>query len=152
MEHDPNIFRDSSQVIQEVEDQLESILQKKFRDVDSDLVERINREKEVARKRKEEIERDFEKEKTALTEYRIMVHDFEEQRASLLNEARDRFQKVLKFQAEIEALAKSTVDEIKRVNDIQERLEILRTKTSERAAFLKTDLRERFGIIAEVME
>lgn len=152
MEHDPNIFRDSSQVIQEVEDQLESILQKKFRDVDSDLVERINREKEVARKRKEEIERDFEKEKTALTEYRIMVHDFEEQRAGLLNEARDRFQKVLKFQAEIEALAKSTVDEIKRVNDIQERLEILRTKTSERAAFLKTDLRERFGIIAEVME
>lgn len=152
MEHDPNIFRDSSQVIQEVEDQLESILQKKFRDVDSDLVERINREKEVARKRKEEIERDFEKEKTALTEYRIMVHDFEEQRAGLLNEARDRFQKVLKFQAEIETLAKSTVDEIKRVNDIQERLEILRTKTSERAAFLKTDLRERFGIVAEVME
>jgi uncharacterized membrane-anchored protein YhcB (DUF1043 family) len=152
MEHDPNIFRDSSQVIQEVEDQLESILQKKFRDVDSDLVERINREKEVARKRKEEIERDFEKEKTALTEYRVMVHDFEEQRAGLLNEARDRFQKVLKFQAEIETLAKSTVDEIKRVNDIQERLEILRTKTSERAAFLKTDLRERFGIIAEVME
>ncbi|MGZ5424121.1 MAG: hypothetical protein ACXW2V_05905, partial [Candidatus Aminicenantales bacterium] len=97
-------------------------------------------------------ERDFEKEKTALTEYRIMVHDFEEQRAGLLNEARDRFQKVLKFQAEIEALAKSTVDEIKRVNDIQERLEILRTKTSERAAFLKTDLRERFGIVAEVLE
>ena len=152
MEHDPNIFRDSSQVIQEVEDQLERILQKKFRDVDSDLVERINREKETARKRKEEIEREFDKEKTALGEYRSMVRDFEEQRAGLLNEARDRFQKVLKFQAEIESLAKSTVDEIKRVNDIQERLEILRSKTSERAAFLKNDLRERFGIVAEVME
>ena len=152
MEHDPNIFRDSSQVIQEVEDQLERILQKKFRDVDSDLVERINREKEAARKRKEEIESDFEKEKTALTEYRTMVHDFEEQRAGLLNEARDRFQKVLKFQAEIEGLAKATVDEIKRVNEIQGRLEALRTQTSERAAFLKNDLRERFGIVAEVME
>jgi hypothetical protein len=152
MEHDPNIFRDSSQVIQEVEDQLERILQKKFRDVDSDLVERINREKEAARKRKEEIERDFEKEKTALTEYRTMVQDFEEQRAGLLNEARDRFQKVLKFQAEIEGLAKATVDEIKRVNEIQGRLEALRTQTSERAAFLKNDLRERFGIVAEVME
>ncbi len=152
MEHDPNIFRDSSQVIQEVEDQLERILQKKFRDVDSDLVERINREKETARKRKEEIEHEFEKEKTALSDYRIMVRDFEEQRAGLLNEARDRFQKVLKFQAEIESLAKSTVDEIKRVNEIQDRLEVLRTKTSERAAFLKNDLRERFGIVAEVME
>jgi hypothetical protein len=152
MEHDPNIFRDSSQVIQEVEDQLDRILQKKFRDVDSDLVERINREKEAARKRKEEIERDFEKERSALGEYRVMVRDFEEQRASLLNEARDRFQKVLKFQAEIESLAKSTVDEIRRVNEIQERLEVLRTQTSERAAFLKNDLRERFGIVAEVME
>jgi hypothetical protein len=152
MEHDPNIFRDSSQVIQEVEDQLERILQKRFLEVDSDLVERINREKEAARKRKEEIEREFEKEKTALGEYRVMVRDFEEQRAGLLNEARDRFQRVLKFQAEIESLAKSTVDEIKRVNDIQERLEILRSKTAERAAFLKNDLSERFGIVAEVME
>jgi hypothetical protein len=152
MEHDPNIFRDSSQVIQEVEDQLERILQKKFNDVDSELVERINREKEAARRRKEEIEREFEKEKSALTEYRVMVRDFEEQRAGLLNEARDRFQKVLKFQAEIETLAKSTVDEIKRVNEIQDKLEYLRTKTSERAAFLKNDLKERFGIVAEVME
>lgn len=152
MDHDPNIFRDSSQVIQEVEDQLERILQKKFRDVDSELVERINREKEAARKRKEEIEREFDKEKTALGEYRVMVRDFEEQRAGLLNEARDRMQKVLKFQAEIESLAKSTVDEIKRVNEIQERLEALRTRTSEKAAFLKNDLRERFGIVAEVMD
>ena len=152
MDHDPNIFRDSSQVIQEVEDQLERILQKKFRDVDSELVERINREKEAARKRKEEIEREFDKEKTALGEYRVMVRDFEEQRAGLLNEARDRMQKVLKFQAEIESLAKSTVDEIKRVNEIQERLEALRTRTSEKAAFLKNDLRERFGIVAEAMD
>ena len=152
MEHDPNIFRDSSQVIQEVEDQLERILDKKFRDVDSDLLERINREKEAARKRKEEIEQEFEKEKAALGDYRVMVRDFEEKRAGLLNEARDRFQKVLKFQAEIESLAKSTVDEIKRVNDIQERLEALRSQTAERAAFLKNDLRERFGIVAEVLQ
>jgi len=152
MEHDPNIFRDSTQVIQEVEEQLERILQKKFRDVDSELIERINREKEAARRRKEEIEREFDKEKTALSEYRVMVRDYEEQRAGLLNEARDRFQKVLKFQAEIEGLAKSTVEEIRRVNEIQERLEDLRTQTSERAAFLKNDLKERFGIVAEVME
>ena len=152
MDHDPNIFRDSSQVIQEVEDQLERIFQKKFRDVDAEHVERINREKEAVRGRKEEIEREFDKEKTALTDYRVMVRDFEEQRAGLLNEARDRFQKVLKFQAEIENLAKSTVGEIKRVNEIQELLEGLRAKMSERAAFLKNDLKERFGIVAEVME
>ena len=152
MDHDPNILRNSSQVIQEIEDQLERILQKKFRDVDSDLLERVNREKEEARRRKEDIEREFDKEKGALADYRVMVREFEEQRAGLLNEARERFQKVLAFQSEIETLARSTVDEIKRVNEIQDRLEVLRTKTSERAAFLKNDLKERFGIVAEVME
>lgn len=152
MEHDPNIFRDSARVIQEVEEQLDRILQKKFEDVDADLAERIRREQEEARRRKEEIEREFAKEKQALTDYREMVREYEETRAGLLNEARERFERVLRFQAEIESLARSTVEEIRRVNEIQERLEELRTKTSERAAFLKNDLRERFGIVAEVVE
>jgi uncharacterized membrane-anchored protein YhcB (DUF1043 family) len=152
MQHDPDIFRDSSQVIQEAEDQLERILQNKFSDVDSELVERINREKEAALKRKEEIEREFEKGKAALSDYRVMVRDFEDQRAGLLNEARERFDKVLKFQADIESLATSTVEEIRQVNEIQARLEALRAKTSERAALLRNDLRDRFGVVAEVLE
>jgi hypothetical protein len=152
MQHDPDIFRDSSQVIQEAEDQLERILQNKFSNVDSELVERINREKEAALKRKEEIEREFEKGKAALSDYRVMVRDFEDQRAGLLNEARERFDKVLKFQADIESLATSTVEEIRQVNEIQARLEALRAKTSERAALLRNDLRDRFGVVAEVLE
>jgi hypothetical protein len=152
MEHNGDFLRESTRVIDEVEGQLDRLLQKKFGDVDRSLEELINREKEAARRRKEEIEKEFQKERETLVDYRAMVREFEEERGRLLGEARERFDKVLRFQAEIESLARSTVEEIRRVNEIQARLEDLRAKTSEKAAFLKNDLRERFGIVAEVME
>ncbi len=152
MENDSDFVRESTRVIDEVEGQLERLLHKRFGDVDRELEERINREREAALRRKEEIEREFQKERATLSEYRTMVRDFEEERGRLLGEARERFEKVVRFQEEIESLARATVEEIKRVNEIQDRLEDLRKRTSERAAFLKNDLRERFGIVAEVVE
>lgn len=152
MENDSDFVRESTRVIDEVEGQLERLLHKKFSEVDRDLEERINREKEDALRRKEGIEKEFQKERVALADYRTMVQEYEEQRGQLLVEARERSDKVLRLQSEIESLARSTVEEIKRVNEIQNRLEDLREKTSEKAAFLKNDLRERFGIVAEVME
>lgn len=152
MEHDGDFLRESTRVIDEVEGQLDRLLQKKFGDVDRGLEELINREREAALRRKDEIEKEFQKEREVLVDYRTMVREFEEERGRLLSEARERFDKVLRFQAEIESLARYTVEEIKKVNEIQDRLEGLRTKTSEKAAFLKNDLREKFGIVAEVME
>lgn len=152
MENDSDFVRVSTRVIDEVEGQLEKLLHQKFSEVDKDLEERINREKEAALRRKEGIEKEFEKERAALADYRTMVQEYEEQRGQLLAEARERSDKVLRLQSEIESLARSTVEEIKRVNEIQNRLEDLREKTSEKAAFLKNDLRERFGIVAEVVE
>jgi len=152
MDNDSDFVRESTRVIDEVEGQLERLLDKKFSEVDRDLEERINREKEAALRRKEGIEKEFEKERAALSDYRTMVQEYEEERGQLLAEARERSDKVLRLQSEIESLARSTVEEIRRVNEIQNRLEDLREKTSEKAAFLKNDLRERFGIVAEVME
>ncbi len=152
MENDSDFVRESTRVIDEVEGQLERLLHKRFVDVDRDLEERISRERDAARRRKEEIENEFQKERATLGEYRTMVREFEEERGRLLGEARERFEKVVRFQEEIESLARATVEEIKRVNEIQGRLEDLRKRTSEKAAFLKNDLRERFGIVAEVVE
>jgi hypothetical protein len=152
MENDSDFLRESTRVIDEVEGQLERLLHKRYGDVDRDLEDRISREREAARRRKEDIEKEFQKERVTLGEYRTMVRDFEEERGRLLGEAREGFEKVLRLQEEIESLARATVEEIKRVNEIQGRLEDLRKRTSERAAFLKNDLRERFGIVAEVVE
>jgi hypothetical protein len=152
MGQERDILKEPTQVIQEIEGQLDTLLQKKIEDIERDLAARINQEKEAARKRKEEVEREFLKERDVLGEYRNVVRAAEEERDALLREARQHFDRVLHLQAEIEGLAKATVEEIKKVTEIQQRVEDLREKTAERAGFLKTDLRERFGIVTDVLD
>jgi hypothetical protein len=145
-------LKDPAEVIQEIEIQLEKLLQKKIEDIERDLAARIDKEKEAARKRRDEVDREFVAERQALTEFRTVIRAAEQERAGLLEEARSRFDRVLQLQAEIEGLAKATVEEIRKVTELQARIEDLRERTAERAGFLKTDLRERFGIAAEVLE
>ena len=152
MGQERDVLKDPAEVIQEIETQLDKLLQRKVEDIERELASRIEREKEAARLRKGEVEREFVKEREALAEYRNVVRAAETERAGLLEEARGHFERVLQLQSEIESLAKATVEEIRRVTELQERIEDLRERTAERAGFLKTDLRERFGISAEVLD
>ena len=152
MGQERNILKEPTQVIQEIEGQLDKLLQRKIDDIERDLAARISQEKEAARRRKEEVEREFLKERDTLSEYRTTVRASEEERNGLLQEARKHFDKVIHLQAEIEGLARATVDEIKKVTEVQQRVEDLREKTAERAGFLKTDLRDRFGIVADALD
>ena len=152
MGQERNILKEPTQVIQEIEGQLDKLLQRKIDDIERDLAARISQEKEAARKRKEDVEREFLKEHDTLSEYRTAVRAAEEERNGLLLEAGKHFEKVVHLQAEIEGLARATVDEIKKVTEVQQRIEDLREKTAERAGFLKTDLRDRFGIVADALD
>ncbi|MGZ7046611.1 MAG: hypothetical protein ACXVJK_09810, partial [Candidatus Aminicenantales bacterium] len=125
---------------------------RKIDDIERDLAGRISQEKEAARKQKEDVEREFLKERDTLSDYRTTVRAAEEERNGLLLEARKHFDKVVSLQAEIEGLARATVDEIKKVTEVQQKIEDLREKTAERAGFLKTDLRDRFGIVADALD
>jgi hypothetical protein len=141
---------ESVSVIQEIEQQLEKLLPRKKEDIERALAARIQKEKEIARKKVEEVEKEFVQEREALVEFRIMVAEVEAERDTILEEVRERIKRVLQFQAEVENLSKQTVEEIRNVTDLQQKLESLRQRTAERAGFLKKDLRERFGIITEV--
>jgi hypothetical protein len=152
MGQERDILKEPDQVIEEIEVQLEKLRRRRIDEIERDLVSRVNQEKETARRRKEDVEREFEKERNALGEYRAVVKEAEEERDGLLGEAREHFDKVVRLQAQIESLAKATVEEIKKVTEIQQRIEDLRKKTAERAGFLKADLRERFGIVADVLD
>ncbi|MGA2532271.1 MAG: hypothetical protein ABSG19_04455 [Candidatus Aminicenantales bacterium] len=152
MGQERNILQEPTHVIQEIEGQLDKLLQRKIDDIERDLAARISQEKEAARKQKEDVEREFLKERDTLSEYRTTVRAAEEERNGLLLEARKHFDKVVYLQAEIEGLARATVDEIKKVTEVQQKIEDLREKTAERAGFLKTDLRDRFGIVADALD
>jgi hypothetical protein len=152
MGQERDVLKEPTQVIQEIEGQLDKLLQRKIDDIERDLAARISQEKEAARKRKEDVEREFLQERDVLSEYRTAVRAAEEERSGLLQEARKHFDKIVRLQAEIEGLARATVDEIKKVTEVQQRIEEMREKTAERAGFLKTDLRERFGIMADALD
>jgi hypothetical protein len=151
MGQERDILKDPSEVIQEIETQLDRLLERKVGDIERELAARVEREREEAKCRRDEVEREFHKEREALADFRNVVRASDEERASLLGEAHGHFDRVLQLQSEIEGLAKATVEEIRKVTDLQERIERLRSRTVERAGFLKTDLRERFGIVADVL-
>ncbi len=152
MDQEPNILRESAQVVREIEGQLEKVLQKRVDDIEKDLEFRINQERETARKKKVDIEKEFENERQTVADFRTMLQEVEEERKTLLDKARQHFDRVIQLQADIEGLAKATVEEIKTVNGIQHEIESLRERTAERAGFLKKSLRERFGISADVLD
>jgi hypothetical protein len=139
-------------VIQEIEQQLENLLSRKREDIERALAVRIQKEKEAAHKKVNELEKEFDQEKEALDEFRRMVAEVEAERNTILEEVRERIKRALQFQAEVENLSRQTAEEIRKVNDFHQRLESLRQRTAERAGFLKKDLREKFGIVTEVPE
>jgi len=143
---------DFNEIIRQVEEQLGAILSHRTEEIEHELEERINREKEAARLKKEEIEKEFKAEREALSEFRSLVRNAEEERKYLLEEVRERFKKILHYQAEIEDLAKSTGEEIKKLGELQRSLEEIRGKTAEKAALLKKELRDKFGIVTEILE
>ena len=136
--------------LRDIESELERELARRREEIERALTARIEGEKEAARARLEEIAHEFDRQRFALQEFRVQVSAAECEREDLGREMREHFSLVLGHQAEIDRLTKLTVEEIKTVNDIQQRMEDLRRKASERAGFLKRELREKFGIETDV--
>jgi hypothetical protein len=141
--------KESTLVIQEIENQLERLLARKKDEIDSALAARIREEEEAARARMDGVEKEIDRGRASLREFQTMVSEAEGERQAVLEEIRAGFSRALDFQSQIEGLVKRTVEEIGKVGDLQRKLESLRRRTSEGAAFLKRDLNERFGIVAE---
>ncbi|HEX2694634.1 MAG TPA: hypothetical protein VHP61_02685, partial [Acidobacteriota bacterium] len=141
--------KESSLVIQEIESQLERLLAIKKDEIDGELAARIREEEEAARVRKEGVEKEIGRGRESLRDFQAMVAESEGERQAILDEIRAGFSRALDLQSQIDALVKRTVEEIGKIGDLQQKLESLRQLTSERAAFLKWDLKERFGIVAD---
>ncbi len=147
---DTDGLKSSVSDLRDIESELERELARRREEIERALAGRIENEKEAARLRLEEIDREFDRQRTALQEFRAQVSAAENEREELGREMREHFNLALGHQAEIDRLTKLTVEEIKTVNDIQQRMEDLRRKATERAGFLKRDLREKFGIETDV--
>lgn len=152
MGNNKDVLKESASVIEEIEDRLEETISKKKEEIEKELEERLRQEKEEAKQRIEQIEKEFVEEKQALTNYRATIKEYENNKANLKNLLEEHLNKAVQFQKEIENITAQTLEELKNVSELNQKLEDLYKEAEEKAVVLKKTLKEKFGIAAEVLK
>jgi hypothetical protein len=143
-------LKDSIGVIEEIESKMENLWLKRKEEIESELEARIRSEKEEAGKKIEAIERELEKGRAVLKDYRTVIGEFETERASLQRQIKEHFEKAVEYQTEIEKKAVQTMEELRQVNDLNKRLETVNQSAEEKVNGFRKELEERFGIVAQL--
>ena len=140
----------TASIVDEIEKQLEEALTKRKAEVEKDLEERIQREKEEAQKRIEEIDKELAEEKDALTNFKTLLAEFETNKSELKKQIKEHINNAIQFQTDIETLTGQTLEELKKVRELNQQFEELQQDTGKRVSELKDKLEDKFGIVAEV--
>jgi len=143
-------LKDSIGVIEDIETKMEDLWLKRKEEVERDLEARIRSEKEEAGKKIEAIERELERGRSVLKDYRTVIGEFETERAGLQREIREHFDKAVECQTEIEKMAGQTMEELRLVNELNLRLESVNQTAEEKVNGFRKELEERFGIVAQL--
>jgi len=152
MSKNNDILKDPIPIIEKIESQLEEILNKKKEEIEKELEERIKQEKEEAKKKIDQIEKELEDEKEALINYRTTLAEFENNKANIKSQIKEHLDKAIQSLTEIETRTAQTLEELKKVSELNQKLEELRHAAEEKAAVLKKDIEEKFGIVAEGLD
>ncbi|MBN2408148.1 MAG: hypothetical protein JXE07_00300 [Candidatus Aminicenantes bacterium] len=145
-------MKTSAAVIEEIETKIESLWLKRKEEVENELEERIRAQKEEAAKKIEAIEKELEKGRTILKDYRAVVVEFESERVSLQRQIKEHFEKAVEYQTEIERMAGQTMEELRLVDELNKRLETVQHSAEDKVNSFRKDLEERFGIDAQLPE
>ena len=145
-------LKESIGVIEEIESKMENLWMKRKEEIEKDLEAKIQAEKEEAGKKIEAIERELQRGRTVLQDYRTVVGEFETERASLQRQIKDHFEKAVGYQTEIEKMAGLTLEELRLVHDLTKKLETLHQSAELKVNNFRKDLEEKFGIVAELPE
>ncbi len=150
---DKNVnLKDSVNVIEEIESKMESIWIKRKEEIERELEARIRAEREEAGRKIEVIEREINKGRTVLQDYRTVVSEFETERAHLQSQIKEHFDKAVSYQTEIEKMAGLTMEELRLVRELTGKLETLHQSAEVKVNNFRKDLEEKFGIVAELPE
>jgi hypothetical protein len=152
MQKNKEILEEPSPIIKDVENQLENIFNKKKQAIEEDLEGKIQQEKKEAEKKVHQIEKDLKAEKEALVKYRTTLAEFENNKADTKCQIKEHIDKAVQSLTEIETLTAQTLEELKKVSELNQKLEEFQHAAEEKTAILKKDLEEKFGIVAEDLE
>ncbi len=152
MPKNKEILENPVPIIEDVENQLENIFNKKKQEIEDELEGKIQQERKEAEKKVHQIEKEIEDEKEALVNYRTTLAEFENNKAATKGQIKEHIDKAVQSLTEIETLTAQTLEELKIVGELNQKLEESHHATEEKTAILKKDLEEKFGIVAEDLE
>jgi hypothetical protein len=152
MPENNKILKDPSRILEDAEDQLEKIFNQKKQEIETELEGKIQQEKEEAKKKIDQIEKELEDEKRALSSYQAALAEFENNKEDTKTQIKEHLAKAVQSLAEIDTLTSQTLQELKKVNELNQKLEEFHHAAEEKTAILKKDLQERFGIVTEGLE
>lgn len=152
MPKNKEILEDKSLIIEEVKDQLEKIFDKKKTEIEKELEGKIQQDKNEAKKKIDQIEKELEEEKEALVKYRTALTAIENNKADTKGQIKEHIAKAVQSLAEIESMTAQTLEELKKVNELSQKLEEFHQAAEEKTDILRKDLEEKFGIVTEGLE
>ncbi len=144
--------KNSSSIVDEIEQRLEQTIAKRREDVEKTLEEKIRKEREEAQKRIEDLTREADEEKQTLVNFKTLLAEFESSRDELRVQIKEHVEKAIHFQTEIESLTGQTLEELKKVRELSQKLDELQQDAGKKVAELRRDLGEKYGIVAEIPE
>ena len=132
-----NMLDESEQIINEIENNLEQVLQKRKEEVEREMQLKVKREREDAERKKTLIEGEFEKERGTIREFRGAISEFETARKTLQDRMRDHLERGMRYQQDIEKLTSLTLEELRKVGDLSAQLSELRQTSEKKVAEIR---------------
>jgi hypothetical protein len=145
-------MKDTVVVIEEIESKLERMLSRRKEEIEQELEERIRVEKAEADKKIDAIQKEIDKGRGILQDYRSVVNEFETERNALQRQIKEHFDKAVEYQTEIEKMAGLTLEELRQVSDLNGKLESLHQSAEDKVSNFRKDIEDRFGIVAQLPE
>ena len=149
MSESNDILKDPLLFIEEIEHQLDEVIHKKKEGIERNLEIRIQKEKTEAQEKVEQIEKEFVGKKEALVNYRNTFSEFENNKTNFKSQHKKHLEKAIQLLKEIENLAAQSLEELKKVSELDHKLEELTQTAREKAATFKKDIEEEFEIEIE---
>ncbi len=145
MENRDDLIKESASIIEEIEDQLDQILSKKRKEIESDLETKIERDRREARDMMKKLEQELSGDRESLKSYRSALSEFDKDKKEIKAQIQTHLAKAAEYQPQIEALATKTIGELKIVMELNEKLEELNLAAVSRVESMKVELKDRIG-------
>jgi len=147
-----DILQELTLTLEEIENELEEIINRKKEEIEKDLEKRIQQEKDKAKKKIDQIEKDLEVKKDELINYRTAFAEFENNKADIRSQKKAHLEKTIQCLRKIETLTAQGLEELRKMSELDQKLDEITHTVREKAETFKRKLEEKFGVVAEEME